>query len=76
MMAALPEMLGLSADAPPPALAAALERAELSLHDQARLGSREAAAALVRLRLAYLRWAYGTGERPPQAAGERRGRGR
>ena len=74
MRAALPEMLGLAADVPPPALVAALERTEASLHDLARRGSREAAAALVRLRLAYLRWAYGNRQFP--ASGEHHGRDR
>jgi hypothetical protein len=59
MTNALQEMLGMSPDARPLDLALALERTEDVLHDQARRGSREASSALVRLRLAYLRWAYG-----------------
>jgi hypothetical protein len=61
MTTVLQEMLGMSPDARPLDLALALERTEDVLHDQARRGSREASSALVRLRLAYLRWAYGAG---------------
>lgn len=61
MRNALQEMLGMAPDARPLDLARALERTEDALHAQARRGSREASSALVRLRLAYLRWAYGAG---------------
>jgi hypothetical protein len=69
MANALQEMLGMAPDARPLDLALALDRTEDVLHDLARRGNRDASTALVRLRLAYLRWAYGAnrGEGAPVA---------
>lgn len=58
MAAVLQEMLGMRLDARPLDLARHLEEAEDALYEQARRGDQEACCALVRLRLAYLRWAY------------------
>jgi hypothetical protein len=71
MKNALQEMLGMAPDARPQELAQALERTEDVLHAQARRGNREASSALVRLRLAYLRWAYGAGRAADMSAAGR-----
>lgn len=59
MNAPLAEILDLAPDAPPRDLASALELTRLTLQREARQGNEEAARAMLRLRLAYLRWAYG-----------------
>lgn len=63
MPPSLPEMLDMVPDASPLELARAVERTELALRHQAGQGDQNAGGNLLRLRLAYLRWAYGPGER-------------
>ena len=63
MMSSLPEMLDMVPDAPALELARAVERTELALHHQAGQGNEDASNNMLRLRLAYLRWAYGPGQR-------------
>jgi hypothetical protein len=59
MAIALQEILGVAPDARPHDLAQHLEKTEDALYDRARQGDPGARNALVRLRLAYLQWAYG-----------------
>jgi len=58
--ARLEEILEMAPDSKPRELASALELTRLTLQREARQGDPEAGQAMLRLRLAYLRWAYGT----------------
>lgn len=59
MNAPLEEILEMAPDAKPRELVSAFELTRLTLQREARLGNPEAGQAMLRLRLAYLRWAYG-----------------
>ncbi|MRR50617.1 MAG: hypothetical protein EG825_06830 [Rhodocyclaceae bacterium] len=59
MNAPLEEILDMAPDTQPRDLISAFELARLTLQREARQGNEEAARAMLRLRLAYLRWAYG-----------------
>lgn len=59
MNAPLEEILDMAPDAKPRELVSAFELTRLTLQREARLGNPEAGRAMLRLRLAYLRWAYG-----------------
>jgi len=58
--ARLEEILEMAPDSKPRELASALELTRLTLQREARRGDPEAGQAMLRLRLAYLRWAYGS----------------
>lgn len=57
-MLALNDLLDLPPDSRPLDLARAVEGAEVMLQYQAKRGNQEAGRAMLRLRLAYLNWAY------------------
>lgn len=61
MNVCLEELLDVAPDTQARDLMSALELTRLTLQKEARSGDPDAAQAMLRLRLAYLEWAYGVG---------------